>query len=189
MSEIIEREKAVADPTFWQKRIAQALAAGDLRHSVYRAPESMWLGVCSDHRKILNEVIKPEDKVLDAGCGYGRLVDLLPILTYCGCFRHRIRGSYTGVDISPDFIAIAKQTHKDVDFYTNDLTQLPFEDKSFDWSICVSVMIMTAQNMGWSYWEKIQNELLRVSKRILCLEYGTGDTDTESSTYYIINGR
>jgi len=183
MNEIVEKNKAVDKPVFWEERIAQALASGDIRHSVYRAPEDMWQEMRGNHQKILTSLINPEDNVLDAGCGYGRLRNMLSSNVYYG-------GSYHGVDISADFIILAQELFPDSKFSVGNLINLAeFENNTFDWAICCSVMIMTVQNLGWSHWEKIQNELLRVAKKILVLEYGKGDTDTESSTYYIINGK
>jgi len=178
--EIIERQKPVDTPEFWNKRIKEAIGVGNIRHSVFRVPEHMWQEVTEHHKKILSDLIDPDCMVLDAGCGYGRASELININPDAG-------GGYVGVDQSPDFISIAQQMYPGKDFRVEDLTNLPFEDNTFDWAFCISVMIMVVQNLGWSKWEAIQNELLRVSKNVLCLEYGTADTDTESSTYYVIS--
>ena len=173
-----DRSKPVDDPSFWKERLDQAKLTGDIRHSVFRAPENEWQKVCQDHVNILNRLILSDWSILDAGCGYGRGVDLMP---------PTFRGRYVGVDQSQDFITIAGMKYPDEEFYCENLTNLPFDDDEFDLSICTSVMIMVVQNLGWFEWEKIQNELLRVSKRgILCLEYGVTDTNTASSTYYRI---
>ena len=178
---MLERHKAVDTKEFWKDRLDTAVENGNIRHSVFRAPEHMWQDLNKDHLKILNHTIEPTDKVLDAGCGYGRASQFIPVKTEVG-------GKYVGVDQSSDFINLAKAyDHKNHEFYCEDLKCLPFDHEEFDWCVCISVMIMVVQNLGWSQWEKIQNELLRVSKRgIICLEYGLADTDTTSDTYYII---
>jgi len=180
MSDIREKGKPVGDPDFWKGRIEEAFRACDLRYSVFRSPESEWRKVVEHHKHIINDLIPLETegnptRVLDAGCGYGRASEWIPESV-----------QYTGVDLSPDFIHFAGELYPDRTFQVGDLTSLPFENNTFDWSFCVSVMIMVVQNLGWSKWEAIQNELLRVSKNVLCLEYGTTDTDTESDTYYLV---
>lgn len=173
-----DRNKPVNTSEFWRERIEQSKVTGDIRHSVFRAPEQEWQKVCKDHVKIIGDVVSPEWDVLDAGCGYGRGVELMP---------KDWTGRYVGVDQSQDFINIAGMIYQEKEFYCENLTNLPFDDDEFDLSICTSVMIMVVQNLGWFEWEKIQNELLRVSKKgILCLEYGVTDTNTASSTYYRI---
>lgn len=177
-SNITDRNKNVNDPSFWKDRIDEAIKNGNLRYSVFKAPQEIWNQILQDHVNIIYNLVDPSSNILDAGCGYGRLVDIL---------QNNYTGKYVGVDQSPDFINLAKEIHPEKEFYCLDLKKLPFEDNSFDISICTSLMIMVVQNLGWFEWEKIQNELLRVCKiGILCLEYGCTDTNTSSDTYYII---
>lgn len=168
--------KPVDTQEFWRKRISDAIQYGDVRHSVFRAPDNIWNEIVEDHKSIINKLIPDNCKVLDAGCGYGRLYE------YLGG-----KVDYTGVDFSKDFISVAKRLYPHGNFVIGDLTNLPFEDNYFDWSICISIMIMIVENLGWKKWEQMQNELLRVSKNVLCLEYGVSDTLTSSSTYYVIS--
>ena len=170
--------KPVNTSQFWKERLQDALLSGNIRHAVYKAPEKEWRTICQHHRDILAAELSGDDYVLDAGCGYGRLLDIASI----------DKEHYVGVDLSPDLIACAKQKYPGYDFVTGNLESLPFEDNAFDIAVCVSVMIMVVENLGWTAWERMQNELLRVTRRgIICLEYGTGDTLTESSTYYRIH--
>ena len=178
-----DRNKLVDTSEFWKQRIDDSKITGDIRHSVFRAPEQEWQKVCKDHKDIIKKTLKKKFlkgrvyDILDAGCAYGRGIDLLP---------KDWSGRYVGIDQSQDFINLAESKYPDYEFYCENLKHLPFEDNEFDVAICTSVMIMVVQNLGWFEWEKIQNELLRVSKCILCLEYGTTDTATASSTFYTI---
>lgn len=177
---MLDRSKAVSESEFWADRIEKAKTVGNIRHAIYEAPERIWQGIKNDHLKILDRHIGIRDKVLDAGCGYGRAFELVKASPKFG-------GSYTGVDLSEDFIKIAKESYPEGNFIHGNLKQLPFEDGQFDIVFCISVMIMVVQNLGWFEWEDIQNELLRVSKRgILCLEYGITDTKTTSDTFYVV---
>lgn len=61
-------------------------------------------------------------RVLDAGCGTGRMARFLADR---GC-------SVAGVDLSPGMLAMARRDHPDLDVREASITDLPFEDASFD---------------------------------------------------------
>lgn len=61
-------------------------------------------------------------RVLDAGCGTGRMARFL---TDRGC-------SVAGVDLSPGMLAMARRDHPDLHVREASITDLPFEDASFD---------------------------------------------------------
>ncbi len=61
-------------------------------------------------------------RVVDLGCGSGVFTNLL-----------RKRGyRCTGVDLSPNMIAIAQAKFSDIEFHIGDIESLPFTDASFD---------------------------------------------------------
>lgn len=74
--------------------------------------------------------LKKCDKVLDIGCGNGRIA---PLVKKSGA-------SYTGVDISDKLIEIAKETYPDEKFKVANMTSLPFPDKSFDAVISIAAL-------------------------------------------------
>ena len=108
--------RAVDTKTFWKDRIAEAEAVKDLRLSVYRTSQEDWDYLCKVHKKVCDELIKPEDKVLDAACGYGRLSEW-------------VGGKYVGIDFSEDFIKKAKELYPDREFYVQDAKDTFFQDK------------------------------------------------------------
>ncbi|MBM6399796.1 class I SAM-dependent methyltransferase [Phycicoccus sp. MQZ13P-5] len=61
-------------------------------------------------------------RVLDAGCGTGRMGRFLADR---GC-------SVVGVDLSPGMLAMARRDHPDLDVREASITDLPFEDASFE---------------------------------------------------------
>ena len=61
-------------------------------------------------------------RVLDAGCGTGRMARYL---TDHGC-------AVTGVDLSPGMLAMARRDHPDLDVREASVTDLPFEGDAFD---------------------------------------------------------
>lgn len=67
---------------------------------------------------------RPSRRVLDAGCGVGRMVTHLQSTS-----PHL---EVTGVDLSEEMIALAQQTHPTVRFVRADITDTPFEAEQFD---------------------------------------------------------
>lgn len=151
--------KPVMNPDFWRGRLQ---SASELRYAVYSCPEEDWNQINEHHYKILTQYIDVKNsKVLEAGCGFGRWSPLFE--------------NYTGVDISPDFIRLAKENyplHSD-NFLVGDLKTLPFPDKHFDWCFHISVKEMIRREIGNETWGLIEKELLRVSKKVLTLEYSS----------------
>jgi len=76
--------------------------------------------------------LKPDQRLLDLGCGTGWAVRYAAILI-------NGRGEFYGIDISSKMIerAIANSSNnKNVHFYQASAEQLPFENNSFDFIIC-----------------------------------------------------
>lgn len=147
--------KPVDTLEFWKERIDTAVKP---HYSVYVAGEGLWNAINKIHKEIFDKEISKDARVLDAGCAYGR---------WANNFEH-----YVGVDFSPDFIVEAKRLYPKKDFLVADLKSLPFRDKEFDWSFCVSIKNMIVANLGVEVWQQMEKELKRVSKRVLLLEYG-----------------
>jgi hypothetical protein len=162
----------INDPAYWRVRLAKA---DPLHHAVFKCPTERWRAIEAKHREILARLIAPGDSVLDAGCAWGRLLNLLPSEWY---------GYYLGVDLSPDFVAKAREDHPHRDFRVLDLRDLvgvePAGDSGgkFEWAVMVSIRPMVRRNLGDEAWEAMERELRRVAKRLLYLEY---DPDSEGS--------
>lgn len=156
----------INDPLYWKQRLATAV---ERHHSIFRCDKERWLRIEAKHREILAKVVHPEWSVLDAGCGYGRLLTLIP---------KNWRGWYQGVDISPDFVQLARTEwprHDWHQFQVGDLRSLSFIDRSFDVAVLISIRPMVRRNLGEEEWDKMERELKRVAKRLLYLEYDEND--------------
>lgn len=162
----------ILEPDYWRKRLADAR---ERHHAVFCCPLGTWQAIEAKHREILTRHIKPCDSVLDAGCAWGRLLDLLPD-------HWKGTGGYLGVDLSPDFIALARKEHPDYVFRISDLraidNRLDDNDTSpnalclkFDWAVLISIRPMVKRNLGDEVWAAMETELRRVAKRLLLLEY------------------
>ncbi|MCX6272285.1 MAG: class I SAM-dependent methyltransferase [Bacteroidetes bacterium] len=97
--------------------------------------------------------IQLSDKILDLGCGYGRVTIRLV----------KKAKQVTGIDISPDNIQLAKEIFKNegIQFYEMNAIDLSFEDDQFDITICVQNGISAFRVDP----EKLVQEALRVTKK------------------------
>ena len=80
--------------------------------------------------KILGEYIKEGDKVLDLGCGNGRLLEI---------FKGR-NVDYVGIDNSEKLIEIAKEKNPAFNFQVADALNLPFPDNYFDKIFSIAIL-------------------------------------------------
>lgn len=78
----------------------------------------------------LLEYIKKNEKLLDLGCGNGRLYKRLQSLSV----------DYTGIDISEELIEEARKKNPGVNFLIGSATDLPFKDNQFDKIISIAVL-------------------------------------------------
>jgi len=119
-------------------------------------------------------LIHPLDSVLDAGCGWGRLLSLMPDVWV---------GGYLGMDLSPDFVHLADGNYPDRRFWVHDLRDLDllvklFKSRRFDWCVLISMKHMVIRNAGQGVWDGIEEQLKGVAKRLLFLEYDPDDPGT-----------
>ncbi len=75
----------------------------------------------------LKKYLKNGDKVLDLGCGNGRLYELFKELS-----SQDKNIKYIGIDISENLIKEAKKRYPEAEFYTGDALNLDFPEKEFD---------------------------------------------------------
>ena len=72
--------------------------------------------------KKFQKYLRPNNKVLDLGCGNGRLYEL---------FKNQ-KINYTGADNCQTLVSLAKKKHPNVKFISADALNLPFKDNQFD---------------------------------------------------------
>jgi len=141
--------------------VAQSISTKDndmVHYSVFRVSKENWEKIQKSHNRVVKEYIDSEnDQVLDVGCAFGR--------TYIKNIKN-----YVGIDLSPDFINIAKEKYPDKSFINVDMENYHPEFK-FDWAICSSIKEMIIRENGIEDWEKKEEHLKKICKRILILEY------------------
>ena len=98
-----------------------------------------------------SQLVKKEGRILDFGCGYGRLCDEL----WQEGFQNLL-----GVDSSPQMIERARSLFPDIPFQVVASLSLPFEDSSFDAVTLFAVLTCVISN-------EAQEQLIRELSRIL----------------------
>ena len=166
--------EAILEEAYWRSRLQ---SARQRHHAIFKCPLDEWQRIEEKHREILKEKIWQSDSVLDAGCGWGRLLNLLP---------ENWSGEYVGVDFSPDFIELARAEHPLRHFLVGDLRYLNkflsvdiehFEENGgkFDWGILISMRPMVIRNLGQEAWDQMEEQLRRICVDLLFLEYDEND--------------
>jgi SAM-dependent methyltransferase len=94
--------------------------------SCSRTREYVW----PEFEKLIGGSVKNGDRVLDIGCGNGRLYP----------FFEEIGADYTGVDNATNLIEIAQSKFFESNFVVGDCLNLPFKNESFDLAVSLAVL-------------------------------------------------
>jgi SAM-dependent methyltransferase len=157
-----EEKKPVDTVEFWKHRLYEAHASGRGIHSaIYNTDPFTWNEIQNQTAGYLKRYIGSHNSVIDVGCGFGALSDLLPdTVKYCG------------VDISPDLIEIAKLRYPGKEFIIADMSRrTAFATDQFDFAICRSIRSMIIDNLGVNKWIDILGECIRISNVVILMEY------------------
>lgn len=150
---------------FWYNRVITAIATGKELHTIiYNTDYQNWCRIQQITDSVIRTNIIEGSSILDVGCGYGALLELIPADKY----------DYLGIDLSPDLINVGKIRYPNAKLSVGCMpqyTQSLYEDKSFDYAICRSIKGMFDLYNKSDQWESIHRELNRVSKNIILLEY------------------
>lgn len=102
----------------------------------------------------IRKYLKKKGKILDFGCGNGRLLEFLR--------KEKSDLEYQGVDISQGLIEIAREKYPNQKFIIlQNQEKLPFKDLSFDLIIAIAVFHHFSPEMA----EKTFQELYRILKK------------------------
>ncbi|OHA79776.1 MAG: hypothetical protein A2675_04180 [Candidatus Yonathbacteria bacterium RIFCSPHIGHO2_01_FULL_51_10] len=103
--------------------------------------------------KFISRHVKQGSKILEVGCGYGRLLNILA----------EKADKIVGIDFSEPLLEKAHESfknRKNVELWFMDAQKMSFEDESFDYVLCLDA---TFGNMP-GIEEKVLNEMKRVTK-------------------------
>ena len=148
----------ILSPGYWKERLEKAAVP---HHAIMKCSLEKWQAIEAKHREILKRVVQLDDRILDAGCAWGRLLALMP---------DHWRGAYHGVDLSPDFIELARKNHPERDFRVGSIME-PLDVPPCDLAVLVSIRPMIVRNLGQEAWDMAEINLRPVAKRLLFLEY------------------
>ena len=104
--------------------------------------------------ELLKKYLTPSSRILDFGCGYGRILQELKKNGFL---------NLVGVDIAENMIEIAKANLPGIDFKTNVGTDIPYDDSYFDCVIAAAVLTCIPGNDD-------QKRLVAEIKRVLKLD-------------------
>lgn len=173
-------KEPILDPDYWKRRLS-SVSEMNLHHSIFKCPHKEWNRIEEKHKRILKRYINPKDLVIDAGCGYGRLLNLMPDkwIKYQNSINNT---GYLGIDLSQDFVQLAREKHPNFEFCTEDVTKKEFhlldfceDGPIYDWAICVSIRPMMIRNLGQEVWDQVEENLHKLANKILYLEYDVED--------------
>lgn len=102
--------------------------------------------------EFIKKYTKTNDKVLDIGCGNGRLLEL---------FKNK-NINYTGIDSSKKLIRLAKEKYPNHSFFRENALDLPFADNSFNIVYSVAVLHHIPSK---ELQKKFVNEISKVLKK------------------------
>lgn len=156
----------VLNPEYWAERLREAK---DPHHAVFKCGLDRWQRIEAKHREILARTIRFADSVLDVGCGYGRLLDLMP---------RNWGGIYLGAELSTEMILKAKELHPTYWYLGGDIRKsLPVwvNPDSFDWAVLISFRPMIRRNCGNEVWAEMEAAVRKVARKLLYLEYDETD--------------
>jgi len=160
--------KPVESPEFWKQRIDDVASQGKMTHQIiYDEQYDIWVRSQMESTKVIRKYVREGQSILDAGCGHG---GLCPCLDDAGLVG---KVSYLGVDISPDLLSIAIDRYPWARFEVQNLRSLPYPNEAFDWVICRSVESMIVGNVGREAWKEMLQEMIRVGKGLIIMEYET----------------
>jgi len=130
--------------SFWERRFKESKS---FEMAVQKVD---WNSVNLKQEEIINRHCS--GRVLDAGCGYGRITKFL---------GNKIT-DYIGIDCTPFFINEARRKFPKRKFILGDIRGTEFDDKSFDWGIAIGM----ADSI---YWPEMKKELQRICKKVIVL--------------------
>lgn len=149
-----------------EKEAKNKLRGGDMTQSgEWQHPDAV--GFYAQHRHevadlfpservFLPRLLFPGAKVLDIGCASGGFFNIMRSL--------QPGISYTGIDIAPQAIEIARQRYPDAHFEVASATALPFPDDTFDIVHCTGVTVHIPE------YHDVVREAYRVSRTYVIMD-------------------
>lgn len=164
----------VLNPAYWDLRLVKAAARGEIHRSIFMGtPDAM-----AEKQEAQEAALAFGTwygggvSVLDLGCGYGRLLDMLQ----ARYGRVPPPGRYLGVDLSPNLVDAARERWPTHWFQAGDLrTFVPdhplyLGGGRFDVGVLLWVRQPVLANAGAAAWEAIEANASRYCRRLIVVD-------------------
>lgn len=152
----------VSDPAYWLDRMHGAFASGERHRLMFNGSIEQFSDIENRQKRALR-VIKPGQSVIDVGCGYGRLLDLLRIQEW--------KGQYVGYDVSPDLVSVARKWWPDYEFHVANLaSDSPDPPFRANWAVSIWVKTMLMGNGLGVEWDRIEEWMRRSADEVLIVD-------------------
>ena len=126
-------------------------------------------------RRVVGKPIVPEMKVLDFGCGWGRVLRVL--------LKDFHTSGLHGTDLDPEVIELARKLLPEVRFSVNDrLPPLGYRDRSFDLVLVNSVFSHLAERNFW-FWIEELTRVLEPGGVLVFTSWGQGLLDIAKEVF------
>lgn len=139
-------------PHFWRQRIEEA--GGNYLDAIQGGVD--WDKVKECQKELFEKFL--HGKVLDAGCGIGRTIEIMPDDVT----------KFIGIDISPDFIEEAKRRYPEGDFRVMNAKKTTFKDNEFDWVVAAG-MGGHPKDPHSDFFTELKGELIRIGRSVIFL--------------------
>lgn len=160
----------VLNPAYWDRRLVQAAARGEIHRAIFQGTPDRMAEKQREQEVLLQfgTWFHTNTSVLDLGCGYGRLLDMLQARYN----RVPAPERYLGVDLSPNLVETARVRWPNHWFQAGDLrTFVPehpsFETDRFDVGVLLWVRQPVVAHAGEEVWEAIVANARRYCRRLV----------------------
>ncbi|MBW9214172.1 class I SAM-dependent methyltransferase [Mumia sp. zg.B53] len=131
--------------------------------------------------RLVNALVPPGARILDAGCGPGRIAARL----------HAAGHDVVGVDVDPALIAAAEEDHPGPDWRVADLATLDLPGDPFDLAVCAgNVMIFLAPGSERAVLERLRVHVRPGGRIVLGFRtdrpYGPADLDVDAAAVSLV---
>lgn len=159
----------IFDPAYWRTRLAKAYETERAWAAVFDLSHRAWDAMRDRHKAFLRTHIKRDDAVLDIGCGWGRLLGMMP--------EFWLRNVYHGVDLSPDMIDMAQRIYPEYPFTIHDIRDPIVLPRKFDVAVCIGIRHMILAHMSEAVWNQMLRNIRPHVRQVICMEeQSSGDT-------------
>lgn len=155
----------IFDPAYWKDKLYDSLRSMERHRAIYNGSKDEFDKIEAYQRDVLRKFVGARTSIVDFGCGYGRLLDLVP---------RWWRGSYVGYDVSPDLIDVARRIWPTREFIVRDLVNDAIEPRpQCDLSVALWMRSMFLRNGQEHAFLRLLAQMQYASRKVLLIDEDT----------------